>query len=309
MSLFFPEHVIKHGPWSISKANTAAKCTLEFDYKYGPKPIYIDDDTAESRLGVAVHYALELALDDVSVSKAMVMSADKYELTTDEVEQLEAFREQIERFTKKMRLLQQKHDVHPANRFMERKWGLTKDFQPCNFYESGKGLCIACGHELKAHKENDRGYKTLCPEGGRKYRGVDGSVFFRGVVDFGMLTARKDLIIIDHKSGKEREIDYYAPQFRAYCLMALANIPGLRGVQTAINYVMTDSLKWDKYVTADTIRQEYQPWLVEFLTKSCTGLLQEPTPTKSRLCDWCIYKKMKICPAFGGTGRVREENR
>lgn len=258
-----PEHVLAHAPWSISKAGVIEKCSMQFDYKYGQKikelKVY-----QPATVGVAVHKALELALDNTSVKLAFRHAIDQGELTANETDEVMTFFDQVERFVKKMQAFQEKHGVLPQNKYIEKRWALTPDFTATEFFDK-KG-------------------------------------FFRGVVDFAMLTASNDLIIIDHKSGNEKPLSEYDAQFKTYCLMALAKMPHIRGVQTAINFTKTDKLAWNPYVKAETIVAEYRPWLVEHITKCCAGLLQPPVAVKGWYCDYCGYKP--ICTVFGGTGSV-----
>jgi len=256
------EHVLKWGPWSISKAGVIEKCSLQFDYKYGPNKQKELVTSAESRAGVAVHAALEMALGGTDVNRAFRHAADKLELTSNERDELQTFYEQVEKFVKRIEQFKLKRNIHPANVLIERQLGVTTEFKPSPFF--GKG------------------------------------VFFRGVVDFAMLTPTNELIIIDHKSGKQKELSYYEAQFKAYCIMGMAVYPQIRGVQTAVNFIATDKLEWAPFVSAETIRTEYWPWLIQYLTKACEKLITEPTPTPTKgwYCSWCGYKP--ICPLFGG---------
>lgn len=272
--LTFPEHVLKAGPWSISKAGVIEKCSLQFDYKYGPNKIPEVVTYEQSRVGVAVHKALELTLGGTDQKLAFQVAEDEGQLTTDEVDQLKSFWDQVRRFYLKTEAFKRKHGVRDV--MIERKWGITTEFKPCAFFAKDK-------------------------------------VFFRGVLDYALPTASHDLIIIDHKSGKEKDLSYYENQFRVYAIMALAQDAGLRGVQTAVNFIQTDQLRWDKYVPAATIRDEYFPWLVKHLTDACQGLLNSPAPKKGWWCGtgkpdatWgCPYRP--ICPLYGGSGRVEQE--
>jgi len=265
--LVIPEHVLKHAPWSISKAGVIEKCSQQFDYQYGPNKIKSLQQYQPATVGVAVHKVLELALDGLPLKQAFQHAIDQGELTTNEIDELKSFYDQIDRFVKKMVAFQKKHGVIPQNRMLERKWAIKPDFTSTEFFDK-KG-------------------------------------FFRGVLDFAMLTASKDLIIIDHKSGKEKDIKEYEAQFKSYCLMAVAKLPEIRGVQTAINFTLTDSFPWNPFVSRQTIIDEYRPWMIDYLTRVTTGLLKPPEPIKGWFCDYCGYKS--ICTAFGGTGRVPEE--
>jgi len=265
--LVIPEHVLQQAPWSISKAGVIEKCSQQYDYKYGPNKIKELTVYQPATVGVTVHKVLEMTLDGTPIKTAFQHAIDQNNLTLNEIDEVKTFWDQIDRFTKRMAQFQTKHGVLPQNRFIERKWAIKPDFSATDFFDK-KGL-------------------------------------FRGVVDFAMLTASKDLIIIDHKSGKEKELKEFEAQFRSYCLMALAKMPDLRGVQTAINFTLTDKLAWNPFIKAEVIRDEYRPWMVDYLTKSTVGLLQPPVPVKGWYCNYCGYKP--ICTAFGGTGRVPEE--
>src|ERR1019366_313643 len=204
----------------------------------------------ESRIGVAVHKVLEMALGGMEVKMAFdyVLSTDG--LTTQEMEDVHAFYEQVARFIKRMADFKLRHGVQHT--FIEERWGLTHTFEPATFFN-----------------------KTS---------------FFRGVVDFAMLTKEGDLVIIDHKTGKEKELSYYEMQFCAYAVMGLAKFPKIRGVQTAINFTATDNLRWNKFISASQIRDELQPKLVKHIIDSTVGLDEEPKATKGWYCDWCGFK-------------------
>jgi hypothetical protein len=262
MDLVIPEYVQKHGPWSFSKAGVIAKCSLQYDYKYGPlKKSYTEEtsSTPDSRIGVVVHKALEFGLDNIPVKKAFPIAIDQGELTTDEAEKVMSYYDQVDRFVKRIAAFKEKNGVKPQNVLIEYKIGMTQDFKSCQFFDNA-GL-------------------------------------FRGVLDFTMLTAQGDAVVIDHKSGKQKEMKHYEDQCKAYCILALAFRPELKGVQTAINFVQTDQLLWNPRVTAETIRNEYHPWLVKFLTESCAGLQKPPEPQEGWWCGWCGYKNTH-CPKF-----------
>lgn len=262
MDLVIPDYVLKNGPWSFSKAGVIQKCSLQYDFKYGPlKKNYEEEQQAsseESRIGVVVHKALEFALDGIPVDKAFQFAIDQGECTTDEAEKVRSFYEQVDRFVKYIGRFRAKFGVKPQHVMIEHKIGMSPDFKRVQFFEK-TGL-------------------------------------FRGVLDFMMITAHGDAIVIDHKSGKQKEMSHYEDQCKAYCILALTKFPELKGVQTAINFVQTDKLEWNKRVTAQTIRNEYFPWLVSFLSKSCEGLQRPPAPQKGWWCDWCGFKKH--CPLY-----------
>ena len=266
----FPEHIIERAPWSYTKLGTLETCSLQFDYKYGPNKLVELVKSADSRIGVAVHTALELALKGRPLEMALLQAGDDHGLTSAELEELDARGDQIADFVRRMEDFQAKNRVRDC--CIEQKWGINSSFEWSGFW-------------------GDNGSKP----------------FFRGAVDLAMLTGSNDLIIIDHKSGKQRDIEHYRNQLKIYALMGLARFPAARGVQCAINFVMPNKLEWDKYVKADVIVAEYRPWLERHMSDVANALLSEPVPTKTRLCDWCGYKP--ICPAHQEVSRGQTQDR
>lgn len=262
--LTFPEHILEKAPWSVSKLGVIEQCSLKFDLKYNQRTEEAGTFT-ESRVGVAVHSALELSVRGSPINQAMQYARESSDLTHAELQELDARIEQIENFTSRMKHFRKKYGV--IEEHVESRWGMDQSFDWCGYY-------------------GDKG---------------PGKLFFRGAVDYAMYTKSKHLIIIDHKSGKQRDLEHYQTQLRVYSMMALARFPEAKGVQCAINFVMPDKMEWDKYVSAETIKGEYRPWLHEHMSKVCAGLLDEPKPTKTKLCDWCGYKS--ICPAHGEVTR------
>jgi len=261
-----PPHALNQGAWSISKLGVLEQCTLRYDYKYGREKIKEEAVSQENVVGVVVHRALELTLGGFPQKHAFKQALAENAVLSDQVDVVWSFYDQVQRFVARFGALRKVWGVRDSTEsvMIERKWGLTADFEGCDFFAK--------------------------------------NVVFRGVVDYALLTAKNNLVIVDHKTGKEHDLAYYDAQFRAYCLLALAKNPSLKAVQTGINFVMNDRMAWSPApVTAEQIREEYQPWLISYISKACEGLTRTPAPKTSKLCDWCGYKP--ICPAHGGAGR------
>lgn len=245
----------------MTKMGVIEKCNLQFDFGYGPGKRPKSDPSTSGRMGTAIHKAQELNLSGVPIKQAFLHAADEGELTSDEVEELETFHDQILRFTAKMVRFNAKHGVRPQNVMLEHRWGMTfPDLKKVDFF--------------------------------------DNAGFMRGGLDYAVITNKNDMVIIDHKSGREKDLAYFETQLRIYALLALARFPTIRGVQTAINFTQTDNLVWNAHVKAATIREEYVPWLLEHMIKACQGLLEPVAPAQGWYCQWCEYKS--VCPAFGG---------
>lgn len=297
--------ILDHAPWSISKSEVIAKCSLQYAWKYGNGGIKKIPEIVpyqEATIGVVVHKTLELSLSDnfdnaspplspeqrVKTSMAIAIDTYPYEekkketaapLTHDEIEQVRLFFDQIVRFVAKMD--DRKKRFGSRMTFQERQWGVSPTFTPTPFFDP---------------------YQPK-PKDGEPPPPVKHQVFFRGVVDYGMFTQSQHMIIIDHKSGKVKPLDKTAAQCKAYCVMAVVQHPELKGVQTAINYIMHNEEPWNPHVSTSVIRQEYFPWLINFVLENGRNLLlaePRPKPSQAWVCNWCGYKP--ICPKHGGSG-------
>lgn len=256
-----PSYAAAGIPWSYSKAEVAAKCSLQYDFKYGAaRKTYTEDTSAftESRVGSAVHKALELALDGTPIAKSFQVAIDMTELAHDEAETTHSFVDNVTAFVKRAAAFRVKYNIKPHNVFLEYRIGLSPDFKSVPFFEN--------------------------------------SGLFRGVLDLVMLTPYGDAVVIDHKSGKQKEMSEYEAQCKAYCILILARHPQITGVKTGVSFLLTGALEWNARVSAETIRNEYHPWLLKFLAESSTGLQLPPTPKKDWWCGWCGYKA--LCPEF-----------
>jgi CRISPR/Cas system-associated exonuclease Cas4 (RecB family) len=266
-----PEHVLKHAPWSISKADVIERCSLQFDYKYVQKKEEIALGAA-ARMGQAVHTTLEHMLKPIqpidmaeetlfrdNANRAFEHSKAFHGLTQDEIDELDSFRENVETFARRMVKMRAKYNAPPP--LLESKWGMMLDGSRAEFF-------------------NNKG-------------------FLRGVVDFGLIIPHPEgdnsLVIIDHKSGKLKPIEEYTRQLRSYCVMALSQVPNLRGVQTGIHFVKTGQTFMNSYATRETIAETYYPYIIEEIITAAAKLAHPPRPSPSWHCNWCGYAS--ICPA------------
>lgn len=260
--IVIPEHVQAHAPWSVSKAGVIKNCSLQFSFRYEQKLPAIDEPAAATNVGTVVHKALEFSLLGTPVSQAFDMAVVTTDITSDEEEEVHLFFEQVEDFTRRINLFKKQHGVKKHNFLIEAKWGFSyPDLRMMEFFSS---------------------------------------CFMRGAIDLCMVTRGGRAVVIDHKSGAQLSMDTYEPQLRIYCLMVLARYPNIKSVQTGINFTMLNDLKFNPPVSAEVIRKEYVPWLLDFMTESCQGLLSEPTHAaeKAWFCDYCNYRS--ACPLFSG---------
>lgn len=238
-----------HAPWSLSKSDLAAKCTLAFRLRYIDK-IRSGSSGTEAKVGVAAHRVQELLLQGVAPRDAIEQTLQEIQdLTSKEVETLRGLLEALIAYAKRIEDYKLRTGV--VQELYEQEWAIDRNYQACA-YDDPKAL-------------------------------------FRGIVDHGLLLADDAFVVVDHKSGKQREIDYYQKQLDAYAVLALAHLPQIRGVRAGIHFMKTKQLEWHTTRSRDVIENMLRPWLLHLLT-SRAALLETHTANPTPLCGWCDYK-------------------
>ncbi len=123
----------------------------------------------------------------------------------------------------------------------------------------------------------------------------DPTAVFRGVLDLVIVQEDGYVIVIDHKTGKRRPVDYYAKQLDAYAVLALSHIPGMKGVKGALHYVKTQDLDWHLMRKSDMVKDMLRGWLMHLLRSRAEGLGTFKAKL-GKLCGWCDYRMH--CEAF-----------
>jgi len=250
------QFVLEHAPWSVSKADTAKECPKKFWFAYVVKEKR--KTNVDALVGKAAHKALEYALSGRSVSKSIDFAIEEYELTSPEIERMWAFLPAMEHFLRKFRFYCEKHGTHEPK--LEQK--LAVDLE---------------GNIVKNFFDNE-------------------NAFLRGVVDISVRFASKPYgLVIDHKTGRERTLRYYAKQFLAYQILLKAHHPELTRIMSGVNWLKSDRIELGKFIDVPDVLALMNKF-VAFLneaTQDCTDFSVYRT---SRLCDWCDYKSK--CPAF-----------
>ena len=269
-----PEYVTKYAPWSISKLGTIEKCAQLFDFRYVNKPPgEAPQGSLAMRMGNAVHAVLEEVLKGTELRMAMEVGINKGELTSNEIEELRSFEDNIVAFVSRFKKFcdnfarEKGGVVYPVKKLIEENVAFDFDLKPVAFYKKGGN-------------------------------------FFRGKVDVALITADGIGIVMDHKTGREAAIDDHEDQLKVYCVSVLAKFPEIKEFITYIHYVKSGNIVQWKRISADTVRNEYNPWIYTYAIESAKKLLDtekiipdvDPTTGKSQkwICDNCEYKK--ICP-------------
>ncbi len=219
---------------------------------------YIDNlprvSGTHARIGTAAHTAQEHVLKHEPPQTALETAfAEEPDLTPKEQKEVIALLPAIEAYYDRMQRYKERKGI--TVEFFEKKWAINEDFQPVDYY------------------------------------GPD--VFFRGAVDHCMLTPDGYLLIIDHKSGRDRGLSYYQKQLDAYAILGMANVPGIKGVQAALHYMKSKNLIWHAMRRTSDIKGMLHPWLVGLL-KARAERLEPYAPNPTFLCKWCDHREH--CP-------------
>lgn len=217
-----------------------------------------------NRVGTVSHAILELRTGGTPQAVAKKAALEKTPLTSAEMDSLLVLEKPIDWFMRKWDSFCRTQHVVEIMR--EQKWGLTIDLLPTPFFSD--------------------------------------SVFFRGVLDLGVLTQSGDLIVLDHKSGIAKDIQKdlkYKRQINSYGVLARYNIPNLVGIRGAIHFLQGSDekrIQWLDYVSAGSIETNLTPWLFNHLNY-CASHLTEPFQARPKLrwpCEWCSYTN--ACRAY-----------
>lgn len=240
--------VDRFAPWSISKSDLAAQCTLAFRFKFIDR-IRTESFGEEARIGTAAHRVQELILQGRHPKEAVGTTFEEQSNLTS-VEQAKvqellgafiAFAERAEKY---------KRENGVTDELYENKWAVDRSMN-------------AIAYDSK-------------------------DAFFRGIVDYGMVLDTRGIVIVDHKSGKFKPIEKHQKQLDSYAVLASANLPQIKMVKAGIHYMKTQKLDWHAPRTRDVIDKMLKSWLTRLLTERANRLsVFEPTLTPlCNWCDY-----------------------
>lgn len=250
--------VKEHAPWSISKAGAAQQCPYRFYLQYIKKLRLDLPPNSDSLVGTTVHKALELALTGRPLVRCLELAIAENKLTTNEIDRVMGFEVSSQNFMRKFAAYQKKNNGAPPS--LEQRFAIDFDGNPTKFFD-------------------DKG-------------------FLRGVIDLYMLIKnRPHAVILDHKTGKEHDMNFYNPQFNSYILLLKAKQPQLTGIVVGINFLLADTVEFKNKGKLCDVR-DTTPIFEEMVTYLNTATAEAHNHTrcnKSPLCGWCDFKS--VCPA------------
>lgn len=262
------EFVRTYAPWSTSKADTAAQCPKKFHFSYVIKR-KVESYNADALVGKAVHSILEVALNGTSVEVATTNSMELHRLCTPERTRVLDMVPSVESFLRRFGAYCTKHGVR-GDLLVEKKLASSYDDRALKFF--------------------------------------DNSGMLRGVLDVGLRVAHSPFfVVLDHKTGTRRSLEYYAHQFEAYYYLIKVNYPEITHVIPGIHWVQEGDIELAEKRVAVTDLDLLYNRVVSRLN-AATVDTADFTKTKSGpLCNWCDNRTE--CPAHAlGVNNGRQED-
>jgi CRISPR/Cas system-associated exonuclease Cas4 (RecB family) len=263
----YSEHVLRQAPWSISKVGVLDLCMKQFLHKYIEK-LKEGKKSGASRVGVVAHAILEdgLRTPNADLQSVLRTQAEEQQLSREELIEVSAKMSPIADFIKRIETFKTNNGV--VEEFIEHKLALNERHESCSFFET----------------KDEAGNITSKP-------------LLRGVIDHAMRTSDDFLIVLDHKSGRKKDIGEHSTQFYAYMALATAAFPWLKGVQAGINYIGEPKVDWFPRFdnrpgawTREEIVRIVFPWLQQYLNRTAVKLSQIEAGNVRPETGWqCLY--------------------
>lgn len=249
--------------WSLSKANLALNCPLQFHLSYVLKSKdKRTEQSGDARVGSASHEALEYGLKGHDTRQSLKTACIQHQLTSVDAHRARLMLPNIDAFIARFNAWRAKLNVSDDEVFIEHAVGMNRKFEPAPFKTWG------------ANKNAD--------------------TWFRGVWDLAALVhhnGQKILVITDHKTGHPKPLAMHYAQFRSYTTLALAVMPDVDRVRCQIHYVKTGDIAPEEY-TRKTILEGHRPWLEDFIEKaeaSVAAHRAKPEPREGWWCSFCPF--------------------
>lgn len=259
----FPENVLKYKPWSYSMANTAITCPLAFNKRYVDHEPRAEPENRATSIGKVVHTLLEIVCKGAPVNLAFKRIFEVYDLTHDMAADIKTFRGAVNDFARGLISFDRQFGI--AEKFIESEFAIDNTFQK----------------SMWKHP----------------------NTVFRGKMDLVLVTKEKPprAIMIDHKSGAVKKVDYHVDQLDCYNVLLDAAVPGLRAVRSGIHSVAASPdargkrTVWLDEVPIDVVKSQGRDKLINFLTDAANAA-ETRSAHKGWMCAFCGYKP--VCPEY-----------
>lgn len=284
----FNENALRLAPWSATKLKLATKCPFRayqaFVAKEGEKFSEPQDESPKV-IGIKVHTFMELVLGkfpedqfpemkDIQVfGKRMLQVIKKDEDLT--FKELDAIDSMyLGVLNVCQRFLSHKFKTQ-AKGFVEIPVGIDKDFQPADFFSK--------------------------------------DAFFRGKIDYMLVTPSGSVAIIDAKTGTWPNLNSHAQQLRCYEVLSLHSLKKrfledynirLSSFISGLAYVASEEILWDKVKPLQLVEGSGTKSFVDSINKVSNEVFEKEIK-RGPHCDYCGYKH--LCGSKRGLKKKKQE--
>lgn len=252
MALETPHALIaQHRPWSVSKIDSLKQCPRKFWYGYVRKIKLAKPVNKALTIGQAVHKVLQFALSGRNLDASFEFACTECKLTSEEIEDVNGYRPAVSAFISRYKGYVQKYGIKES--VIEKQYAVDIEGKPVKFFD------------------NDR-------------------AFIRGVVDLAMFVgAQPHIILLDHKTGKQRDMKHYDTQFDFYRLFLKAAHPSISGIVTGVHFVNTAQIRTGTLVEVPDLEPLYNK-VVEHMNWIASGITDLEARKTGWWCDYCDYR-------------------
>lgn len=287
MTTKFNDNAIKLAPWSATKLKTATKCPFRAYYSWVEKSKEIHNvplDDSPMIIGIQIHTLMELILDK--------FPDDIFPHMKD----VQALGDRMLQVILKEDLTIREQDVIDSLYF---------------------GTVSTCQRFL-AHKFNSKSltFVEIPVAIDTLLQPVDFNsrdAFFRGKIDFTMITPSGSVAIIDAKTGQWPSLKAHAQQLRVYEILTAYSLKkrfkdeyniDLTSIISGLAYVASEEVLWDKSRTIALVEGAgTQNFINEINTISNKVFVKEIK--RGNHCDFCGYKH--LCGSRRGMKKKKAE--
>lgn len=310
----FADTVLAERPWSNSKVELLDKCPRAYCLKYRDR-LKGSQAGSAARIGTTVHAVFEYGLRTELPNEKLILSGAEPNAPMvvpvpchTEAQLDERLPYLFDLFARSPRNALSKEEYKEASDLLPRAKSFVLGMQELadvrgvtEFFLEHR-TAIGVNYELQPF-EVEREVESVDPHGNKTIvteRAPNNDALIRGVIDFGFI-AGGNYVVIDHKTGKPKDLANYADQLRLYMLFALAEHPEAEGVQCGINHVRRPKVDWMAPRTRHEIEREVRPWLGHHLNRLDIKLKMinggERRAKVGPLCNWCDFVDgAGLCP-------------
>lgn len=243
--------LIEYKPWSYTKLQVAKRCPTQFYKKYVNKEKTTSRDSAEALVGKAVHKLIELLLRGYEWDLAYQKVEVEHRLTSEEILRVKDFEPDVRNFLHGLKVHNKNTDIKTQK--VELQYAIDTNCNPVkNFF--------------------------------------DNSSFFRGVIDLALFPEKDPVVIVlDHKTGKRKNISEFQEQLESYVILLKAHHPNLQHAKIGIHFLQTKEIDFMPWKSIADI-QPYWDSLIRYMNNLTVETHQFDTVRTNWWCNYCDYR-------------------